>query len=103
MRIGLNIAAFFLSSIVLCNAPALAAGADDPGGAATADTSGAGVNASHSSGNVAPTSGSSAASPRPVSELPFASNEGTLAESANTTALATSTYHQNTGILPGLK
>jgi hypothetical protein len=30
-------------------------------------------------------------------------NEGTLAESANTTALATSTYHQPTGFLPGMK
>ena len=30
-------------------------------------------------------------------------NEGTLAESANTTALASSTYHQPTGFLPGMK
>jgi hypothetical protein len=30
-------------------------------------------------------------------------NEGTLAESAATTALATSTYHQPTGFLPGMK
>ena len=30
-------------------------------------------------------------------------SDGTLAESANTTALATSTYHQPTGWLPGLK
>ena len=30
-------------------------------------------------------------------------NEGTLAETANTTALATSTYHQPTGFLPGMK
>ena len=36
-------------------------------------------------------------------ELPFASNEGTLAESAKTTALSTSTYNQPTGILPGWK
>jgi hypothetical protein len=103
MRIGLNVAAILLSSAVMCNAPALAAGADDPGSAAAADTNGAGVNASQSSRNGAPTSGSSAASSQPVRELPFASNEGTLAESANTTALATSTYHQSTGFLPGLK
>ena len=30
-------------------------------------------------------------------------SDGTLAESANTTALATSTYHQPTGFLPGMK
>ena len=30
-------------------------------------------------------------------------SDGTLAESANTTALATSTYHQPTGFLPGIK
>jgi hypothetical protein len=30
-------------------------------------------------------------------------SEGTLAESANTTALASSTYHQPTGFLPGMK
>jgi hypothetical protein len=30
-------------------------------------------------------------------------NAGTLAESAETTALATSTYHQPTGFLPGMK
>ena len=30
-------------------------------------------------------------------------SDGTLAESANTTALASSTYHQPTGFLPGMK
>jgi hypothetical protein len=30
-------------------------------------------------------------------------NAGTLAESAETTALETSTYHQPTGFLPGMK
>jgi hypothetical protein len=30
-------------------------------------------------------------------------NAGTLAETAETTALATSTYHQPTGFLPGMK
>lgn len=30
-------------------------------------------------------------------------SEGTLAESAITTALATSTYHQPTGFLPGMR
>ncbi|HEY2007578.1 MAG TPA: hypothetical protein VGH23_01215 [Rhizomicrobium sp.] len=30
-------------------------------------------------------------------------SDGTLAESANTTALATSTYNQPTGFLPGMK
>jgi hypothetical protein len=30
-------------------------------------------------------------------------SDGTLAESANNTALATSTYHQPTGFLPGMK
>lgn len=30
-------------------------------------------------------------------------SDGTLAESADTTALASSTYHQPTGFLPGMK
>jgi len=30
-------------------------------------------------------------------------SDGTLAETASTTALATSTYHQPTGFLPGMK
>jgi outer membrane murein-binding lipoprotein Lpp len=38
-----------------------------------------------------------------VNTAPGAVNEGTLAESANTTALATSTYHQPSGFLPGMK
>jgi hypothetical protein len=51
--------------------------------------------------NVGTISGNSAASSQPANELPFTSNEGTLAESANTTALSTSTYHQSTGLIPG--
>ena len=35
--------------------------------------------------------------------MPEWMNAGTLAESADTTALATSTYHQPTGFLPGMK
>ncbi len=42
------------------------------------------------------TAGASASAPERLSD-------GTLAESANTTALATSTYHQPTGFLPGMK
>ena len=35
--------------------------------------------------------------------VPARLSEGTLAESANTTALASSTYHEPTGFLPGMK
>ena len=59
--------------------------------------------ATNGPGNASAASGSSAVPALPANELPFASNEGTLAESANTTALATSTYHQPTGFLPGIK
>lgn len=34
---------------------------------------------------------------------PSSANAGTLAEMANTTALASPTYHQSSGILPGLR
>jgi hypothetical protein len=104
MRIGLNFCAiaFVLSSVLLCNAPALAAGTDDPPGAG-ANTSETAANMSQPSGNVAMASGDPANSSQTRTELPFASNEGTLAESAKTTALSTSTYHQSTGFLPGLK
>jgi hypothetical protein len=94
--------AIFFFGVLLCSAPALAAGAEDPGAAATANTNDAGATAGQSSGNAA-MAGSAAASSQFAHELPFAANEGTMAESANTTALATSTYHQSTGFLPGIR
>ena len=93
--------AIFFSGVLLCSAPALAAGADDPGAAATANTNDA--TTGQSSGNAAMTGGNTASSSQFAHELPFAANEGTMAESANTTALATSTYHQSTGFLPGIR
>lgn len=39
----------------------------------------------------------------PGGDAPEKLSDGTLAESANTTALASSTYHQPTGFLPGMK
>src|ERR1700722_13318912 len=98
----LSATAIFFSGVLLCSAPALAAGADDPGAAATANTNDPSANG-QSSGNTAMASGNATASSQFAHELPFAANEGTMAESANTTALATSTYHQSTGFLPGIR
>jgi hypothetical protein len=95
--------AIFFFGVLLCSAPALAAGAEDPGAAATANTNDAGETAGQSPGNSATANGNSASSSQFAHELPFAANEGTMAESANTTALATSTYHQSTGFLPGIR
>ncbi len=105
MSIGLKISAtaILLSGVLMCGAPALAAGADDPSTATNANANDTGVNTGQSSGNAAMVGGSSTASSQFAHELPFAANEGTMAESARTTALATSTYHQDTGILPGIR
>ena len=107
MRITLKVAAiaFILSGVFICSAPVLAAGtgtvSPTSGNFGTATGSGnstqkiqqmlkdaeAQMNAS---GNIG-TASDYAAAP---SEAPSASNPGTLAESAKTTALSTSTYHQ---------
>ena len=73
-------------------------------GSASAQTSdqtaGQGVAGASQSGNGATADGNA----NMIDKAPPGTvNEGTLAESANTTALATSTYHQPTGFLPGMK
>lgn len=118
-RIGLNVSlkSISLSSVLMfsmCGAAAQATSAGEAGG-----TIGANANANNgtAAGIGAATTGApsakisqsgmvtdNAAVPYQTAiELPFASNEGTLAESAKTTALSTSTYNQSTGILPGWK
>ena len=95
MRFCLNISAaiFLVSGVMIGSAIAQtdqAAGGNNngwleaPGGPAASAYDGSGV-----------TPGSDAAAER--------LSDGTLAESANTTALASSTYHQPTGFLPGMK
>jgi len=102
MRFGLNLsaAAILVSGVLMGGAVAQTnqtAGQGDtsnggntngsveaPGGPAASAYDGSGV-----------TPGSAAA--------PERLSDGTLAESANTTALASSTYHQPTGFLPGMK
>jgi hypothetical protein len=84
----------FLSGLLMCSAPALAQ---------AANTNDAGANTAQSSNSAATTAGNPATPSRFAHELPFAANEGTMAESASTTALASSTYHQSTGILPGIR
>jgi hypothetical protein len=104
MSVGpkLSATAIFFSGLLLCGAPALAAGTDDAGAAATANTNDASATTGQSAGNAA-TAGGNSASSQFAHEFPFTANEGTMAESAKTTALATSTYHQNSGILPGIR
>jgi hypothetical protein len=97
MRFDLNLSAavILVSRVMMGSAAAqtdqtAAQGANNnswveaPGGPATSAYDGSGV-----------TPGSDAA--------PERLSDGTLAESANTTALASSTYHQPTGFLPGMK
>jgi hypothetical protein len=110
MRMVLKVSAtaIILSAVLMCSDPALAAGADQAGGAVGTDnsasagggagmgsatTSAAGANASQSSDTGTPNSHVAAQS-NSANEAPFASNAGTMAESANSTALSTSTYHQ---------
>ena len=57
-----------------------------------------GLPISHSAGD-----NGNSVQPQSAAALPVWTNAGTLAETADTTALATSTYHQPTGFLPGMK
>jgi hypothetical protein len=122
LRTTLNVSAMavILSSVFICSAPVLAAGTGGAGaGAGTGTASPAngnsGTNAgsgdsvkniqqmltdaeaatianptTNGSGNIGIGSENSAA----PYQAPFLSNPGTIAESAKTTALSTSTYHQ---------
>ena len=115
MRTTLNIStlAIILPNIFICSAPVLAAGTGaDTGSASTVsatsgnygktvgaqevqtiqqelETAEAKANANASSNRSGTAGGNSAA----LYQAPFASNPGTLAESAKTTALSTSTYN----------
>lgn len=73
-------------------------------GSAAAQTSGqsAGQNGANGNGAVQADSNSSPAAGNAASP-PERLSDGTLAESASTTALATPTYHQPRGFLPGMK
>jgi hypothetical protein len=97
--------ALILSSVFICSAPVLAAGTGtaSPTGGSFGTTTGSGnppqkiqqmLNDAEAqmqaTGNIGTASESSAA----LYQAPFASNPGTMAESAKTTALSTSTYHQ---------
>jgi len=73
-------------------------------GSASAQTSGqlSGQNGANSNGSAQADSNSSPAAGNAASP-PERLSDGTLAESANNTALATPTYHQPRGFLPGMK
>ena len=109
MPTTLNVSAItlILSSVFICSAPVLAAGVSTGTVSATngnyGTTTGSGNSTKqirqmlndaeaqmNATGNIG-TASDYAAAP---SEAPSASNPGTLAESAKTTALSTSTYHQ---------
>ena len=77
-------------------------------GSAVAQSSGQAVNASVGDSSNTVRAGNSTAPDKDAmagvsAPAPERLSDGTLAESADTTALATSTYHQPTGFLPGIK
>ena len=107
MRSTLNVSAItlILSSVFICSAPVLAAGtgtaSPTSGSFGTTTRSGNPTQKiqqmlndaeaqMQASGNIGTASDNSA----PQYQAPVASNPGTMAESAKTTALSTSTYHQ---------
>ena len=93
MRAHVNISGAAILVLALLTASAAAQTSAQPANPSAGDSS----NTAQAANTTAPDNGAaSAAAPERLSD-------GTLAESANTTALATSTYHQPTGFLPGIK
>jgi hypothetical protein len=94
MRFGLN---FTVKAIII-------SGLLTHGAAAQTSSQAGGQPVSQSAGDTSrPVQAGSATDMANAAVPPVWLNAGTLAETAETTALATSTYHQPTGFLPGMK
>jgi hypothetical protein len=95
MRVMLNLSAtaMFVSGVLTGSAAAQPSVQTDPAGTYSQVQPGGIVGNVYDSAGVKP---GTDATPERLSD-------GTLAESANTTALASSTYDQPTGFLPGMK
>ena len=114
-RLNVSVAPIVISSVLICSiccGAAQAASTDEANGTTSANADGNnGTEAKIGTmmtgalganiGQFGSVTGHASTPSQTANELPFTSNEGTLAESANTTALSTSTYNQPTGILPG--
>ncbi|HVW72580.1 MAG TPA: hypothetical protein VHC39_02995 [Rhizomicrobium sp.] len=96
MRFDLSLC---IAAILVSVIPADSAAAQTPAPATGQDSDASWVAPGGVSGSFYDNSGASPGTPTTPERL----SDGTLAESANTTALASSTYHQPTGFLPGMK
>ena len=99
MRFGIHLSMTVLASAILIGSAA--AQTSSPVSSQAAGQ-GADNNWLEAPGGPGPSAGENSGAV-PGGDAPERLSDGTLAESANTTALASSTYQQPTGFLPGMK